>query len=179
MFDFSQFYNEVAELMPNNCRVMEIGVADGDSALYLAHNLYKLGKVFKMYMVENMDYGGFFQMKTLYENIIQSGLGEYIEVIPKDSLEAVKDFNDQFLDFVFLDSSHLYEPTKKEIVGWFEKIKHNGIFAGHDYFEYRNDVGKAVDELIPASALTVHNTNNGYGLWEVIRTNDLKLNTNV
>ena len=77
---------------------------------------------------------------------------------------------------VIHESSPTKEPTKKEITAWFEKIKHNGIFAGHDYFEYRNDVGKAVDELIPASALTIHHTTNGYGLWEITRTHDLKLN---
>jgi hypothetical protein len=135
-----------------------------------------------------MDYGNFFQMKTIYENIIKSGIGRFIEVIPKDSLLAAKDFNDGYLDFVFVDSSHTYKDTKKEIPAWYEKVKDGGILAGHDYFEYRNDVGKAVDELLPATItraplydgngelqqefiaeqfLNIEQTDNGCGVWFV------------
>ena len=178
MFDFSNFYDIVSELLPSGCRIAEIGVANGDSALYLAKKLVEKNKTFKLYMVDNMDYGKYFQMKTIYENIIKSGLGEYIEVMPFDSLEACKMFNDGYLDFAFIDSSHLYEPTKKEIKAWYNKIVDLGFLAGHDY--NAPEVNKAVNEVIPKKIqrndipdrvfpvehfLYTHPTDRNYGIW--------------
>lgn len=181
MFDYSDFYDNIANQLPDGCRVCEVGVADADSALYLAKKLHELGKSFKLYMVDNMDYGGMLQMKTIYENIIKSGLGEFIEVIPLMSEDAALNFNDHFLDFCFIDSSHQFEMTKREIKEWYEKIKDLGILAGHDYFSEENPgVRKAVDEVIPVfytrpqheqtvfqptQVLFTQQTTNGHGVW--------------
>jgi len=130
MFDYPAFYERIARELPEECRLCEIGVADGISALYIARELYLQKKEFKLYMVDNMDYGKYIQMKTIYENIIRSGLGEYIEVIPYDSVKASTLFNDGFLDFIFLDSSHEYQETKDSIKAWYPKLKDGGKFAG-------------------------------------------------
>lgn len=179
MFDFARFYDRVASELPHDCRVCEVGIADGESALYLANSLHVLGKRFKMYMVDNMDYGKYNQMKTIYENIIKSGLGEYIEVIPEDSIAASKLFNDNYLDFVFVDTSHEYEETKDSIRAWYPKLKDERILGGHDYNLYEG-VKKAVEEVIPRRItrndiadrifepedfLENETTDNGYGLW--------------
>jgi len=178
MFDFASFYYRIAQEMPDNCRVCEVGVANGDSALYLAKRLHSMGKDFKLYMVDDMSYGGYEQMKTIYQNIIKSGLGENIEVVPYASLEASKMFNDGYLDFIYVDSSHTYEQTKLEIVAWYPKCKDEWILAGHDY--NAPEVKQAVDETIPTyfirtdiadrtfepeKVLHTEDTNNGWGLW--------------
>lgn len=150
MFDFSAFYERMAEELPPDCKVCEVGVADGHSALYLALQLHRMGKNFTLYMVDNMDYGGFEQMKKIYENIIKTGIGRKIEVLPYDSIEAASKFNDGFLDLVFIDSSHTYEATKKEIPAWYSKVKDLGILAGHDY-DGHEGVRRAVDETIPTA----------------------------
>lgn len=186
MFDFKDWYDRVAEQMPDNCVCVEVGVANGDSALYLAERFFELQKQFKLYMVDNMDYGGYDQMKTIYQNIIKSGLGEYIEVIPYDSVSASEKFNDGSIDFVFLDSSHEYQETKDSIRSWYPKLKDDGILSGHDYFLYADDVGKAVDEMLPRiikretidtpeqynefeeeQFLITEDTGNHYGIWVV------------
>ena len=150
MFDFKSFYNRIAEQLPNDCNLVECGVADGDSALYMAKRLHELGKTFKLYMVDNLDYGGVNQLCTIYENIILSGLGKYIKVIPVGSVEASEMFNDDSLNFVFLDSSHEYSETKKEIIKWYPKLKDDCILAGHDFYSEENPgVQKAVVEMIP------------------------------
>lgn len=180
MFDFSDYYDKIAEEMPANCRVVEIGAGDGASALYLAKKLYDLNKSFKLYMVDNMDYGGYLQMKTIYQNIIKSGLGEYIEVIPMSSLEASKLFNEEYLHFIFLDSSHQYDETKESIRVWFPKLVSGYKFGGHDFYEY-NTVRDAVYDTIPLEfqrpqldetvfevedILNIVQTKNNYGIWE-------------
>jgi len=189
MFDFAFYYEKIAKDLPNDSKIVEVGVANGDSAIYLAQQIHKTGKKFKLYMVDNMDYGKYIQMKTIYENIIKSGLGEFIEVVPYESLKAVKLFNDGFLDFVYIDSSHEYEQTKKEIATWFPKVKDGGILSGHDFCA--EEVNKAVLETIPLTftrndipnrdfepenVLQTESTTNGWGLWWFVKQWYLKLN---
>lgn len=191
MFDFSAFYDRIANELPDDCKVCEIGVANGDSALYLAKKLNELGKNFKLYMVDNMDYGGYDQMKTIYQNIIETGLGEHIEIIPTDSVSASKIFNDDSLHFVFLDSSHEYQETKDSILVWTPKLVDDCIMAGHDYFEYE-EVHKAVNEIVPFTykreaietqdfkyeqVLYTENTTNGYGIFYFKKKFYIKFNS--
>lgn len=190
MFDFQQYYNRIAEEMPSDCRILECGVANADSALYLAKRLAAHNKTFTLYMVDSLDYGGYFQLCTIYENIIKSGLGECIKVIPKESIIASNDFNDGFLDFIFIDSSHTYEGTKAELSKWYPKVKDGGIFAGHDF--KAPEVYKAVTETIPLFItrtdipdrifdaerflLDEVPTDRGYGIWECRKDFYKKLN---
>ena len=190
MFDFSHYYDWIAEWLPPGCRVAEIGIADGDSVIHLAKRLLQHNKTFKIYAVDNMQYGGYIQMKTIYENLIKHGVAQYVEVIPKDSLEAAKDFNDGYLDFCFIDSSHEYLQTKKEIPVWYDKVKDLGLLSGHDVFLY-DTVMKAVLETVPEyitreplpdgqifepeKILHFFNTSSGYGIYEIKKDWYIKL----
>lgn len=187
MFDFDSFYESIAKIMPNPCTVVEVGVANGDSALYLAHKLHELNKDFKLYMVDNLDYGGVLQLKQIYENIIDSKLGNRVRVIPTGSIKAAKMFNGGSIDFCFIDSSHEYSETKSSIKSWYPKLIDGGILAGHDFISH-DGVSKAVQELLPyiitrktidepthyqefepEPFLTIEQTTNGNGIWKIIK----------
>ncbi len=76
------------------------------------------------------------------------------EIIRKFGSEAVKDFEDESLDFVYLDANHNYESIKEDIELWKPKVRYGGILAGHDYVHIPRREGiygviKAVDELLP------------------------------
>lgn len=189
MFDFQHFYQRIAKELPNNARLAEVGIANGDSVIYLAQELKNLGKDFKIYAIDNMGYGGFFQMKTIYENIIKSGLGDYIEVMPYPSLDCAKMFNDGFLDFVYIDSSHTYKETKQEVIEWYNKVKDEGILAGHDF--NADEVNRAVSQIVPKTftrtdiadrefkaekVLHSEDTLNNWGLWWFKKQFYLRLN---
>lgn len=65
------------------------------------------------------------------------------------SMEAVKVFADNSLDFVFIDGNHSYNFVKEDIEEWTKKVKKGGIVSGHDYKEDKvNNYGviEAVDE---------------------------------
>jgi hypothetical protein len=83
---------------------------------------------------------------------------------------------DEQFDFVFIDSSHLYENTKAEIRLWLDKIKPGGILAGHDYSDIE-PVKQAVDELVPPEALCTWETTNGHGVWWFEKKPGFKLRT--
>jgi hypothetical protein len=42
-------------------------------------------------------------------------------------------FQNESLDFVYIDANHSYEHVKKDLELWFPKVKKGGVFAGHDY----------------------------------------------
>lgn len=170
MCDFHAFYERIANELPSPCRVVEVGCADGHSAIFLAETLKRLNKKFELVMVENMDYGKEEQQNTLLVNIIKSGLADKIRLISLDSLNASCKFPDHWANFVFIDASHKYEPTKADIRLWYRKVIHGGYLAGHDY--NMDEVKNAVDEVIPKDRLEVVKTAKDLGVWAVKRTDE-------
>ena len=49
------------------------------------------------------------------------------------SEQAVDLFEDDSLDFVYLDGNHAYDFIKQDIELWYPKVKKGGLVAGHDY----------------------------------------------
>ena len=45
---------------------------------------------------------------------------------------AAKLFQDNSLDFVYIDSAHDYEHTKEDLETWYPKVKKGGLFCGDD-----------------------------------------------
>ena len=58
--------------------------------------------------------------------------GRYL-IHRKTSLEAAGDFEDQSLDFVYLDANHAYEAVRDDLEAWWPKVKVGGMLAGDDY----------------------------------------------
>lgn len=177
MFDFPAYYDKIANELPDGCRLAECGVANGSSAIYLAEKLHELGKSFEFYFIDNMDYGGPKQITEVVRSISNSGLGKMITLLPISSLDAAASFNDNYFDFVFLDSSHEYKQTKAEIMAWWHKVKVNCCVSGHDYHLYQ-DVRDAVKDLVPIvkihtdevgmyNSVQVYDTDKGYGIFEI------------
>lgn len=55
-------------------------------------------------------------------------------VIRKTSMDAVKDFINGSLDYVYIDGNHELKYIVEDIVEWSKKIKKGGIVSGHDYW---------------------------------------------
>lgn len=80
------------------------------------------------------------------------------QIIRKTSMEAVKDFKDNSLDFVFIDGNHEYEYVLEDIREWTKKVKIGGIVAGHDYVEdsgRKYGVIQAVNQYIEESKVSL------------------------
>lgn len=72
-------------------------------------------------------------------------------MVREKSLDAVKRFSPETIDFVFIDGDHTYEEVKKDLNAWAKIVKKGGIVAGHDYREdkARNyGVVEAVNEYV-------------------------------
>ena len=57
-------------------------------------------------------------------------------LIRKSSMEAVKDFKPNSIDFVYIDGNHLFRHVADDIYEWSIRVKQGGIIAGHDYAYY-------------------------------------------
>ena len=54
-------------------------------------------------------------------------------IIRKTSMDALEDFEDESLDFVYIDGNHSIPYITQDIYEWSRKIKSGGIVSGHDY----------------------------------------------
>ncbi len=49
------------------------------------------------------------------------------------SEELVDLFEDNSLDYVYIDANHAYDNVKADMEMWYPKLKKGGVFSGHDY----------------------------------------------
>ena len=76
-------------------------------------------------------HGGLFKKVTSkFKNLIDL---ESIQIHRKLSTDAADDFEDDYFDWIYIDTTHSYDTTREELVKYAPKIKHDGIIAGHDY----------------------------------------------
>ena len=62
-------------------------------------------------------------------------LGRYdnCTIIRKTSMDAVKDFKNGSLDFVYIDADHSFKHIAQDICEWTKKVRKGGVVSGHDY----------------------------------------------
>ena len=64
----------------------------------------------------------------------KSRLSKYpIEIIKSFSLDAIKNFKDNSLDYVYIDGNHSFDHVIQDIIQWSAKVRPGGIIAGHDF----------------------------------------------
>jgi hypothetical protein len=123
-------------------RGVEVGVARGEFSEYLLKNsnldiLYSIDawskdlEAMKAYrtsnLVENTD-----EYYIKAKNRL-SAFGNKSVIIKDISENAVKQFENESLDFIYLDASHMFSGFALDLINWWEKLKFGGLFAGHDF----------------------------------------------
>lgn len=101
----------------------EIGVLGGTYSIILCEANPKL----KLYCVD------IWNRKGKYEEA-QVRLAPYnAKLIRKLSMDAVRDFKDGSLDFVYIDADHHFDAAMEDVIAWSRKVRKGGIVSGHDY----------------------------------------------
>ncbi len=72
---------------------------------------------------------------AIYENVKKTALPGMV-IIRKKSMDAVKDFEDNSIDFVYVDGNHEFTSEANDIHEWSKKVRPGGIISGHDYAHY-------------------------------------------
>jgi hypothetical protein len=74
------------------------------------------------------------------------------------SMEAVKQFKNESLDFVYIDGNHDFQNCTNDIVEWSKKVRQGGIISGHDYTrqpqKYQIHVKQVLDAYTAAYAIS-------------------------
>lgn len=116
---------------------VEIGVQEG---IY-SEVLLQANPELKLYGVDPWTFyetaGNFRKQKDLdehYKTTVKrmAPYKNYV-IVKKTSMDAVKDFEDKSLDFVYIDADHEYSHVVQDIAEWSKKVKKGGIVSGHDY----------------------------------------------
>jgi len=119
-------------LFEKGCRVgVEVGVNEGEYGIklceaglkvygidpYVAYKAYKPAESYVSH----------------YEQALKNLKGYDYTIIKKFSMDALADFEDESLDFVYIDGNHSLPYITADIFGWEPKLRKGGIMSGHDY----------------------------------------------
>ena len=50
-------------------------------------------------------------------------------------MQAVDLFQNESLDFIYIDARHDYKAVWDDLEAWFPKLRKGGLFSGHDYVD--------------------------------------------
>jgi len=153
-FDFA------IQRLGNNLICAEIGVRAGHNAF----DMLNTGKIARLILVD--PYPDYHEDEEHFKRERQDSF--QIEAIKRlsgftdktiwmftDSEHSASFFPDGFFDYVYIDGVHNYDWVKKDIAAWYNKVKKNGILAGHDYINFKEGLRRAVDEFVKEKGLVL------------------------
>lgn len=111
----------------------EIGVAEGMHAEVICRN----NPGVKLHCVDIWEaYPGYSEYADPDDCFTQAKdrLNAYdVSFHKKFSMDVVKEFSDNSLDFVYIDAAHDFKSVADDICEWSRKVRVGGIVFGHDY----------------------------------------------
>ena len=153
-FTYPDLYSTVVKKFPNGSHFVEVGTWKGMSAAYMAVEIINSEKNIRFDCIDTWDVVASQQteispdlFKGLYEIFMKNIEPVMYQINPVKALswDGAALYEDNSLDFVFIDAAHDYDSVRKDINAWFPKVKKQGVIAGHDYG--RHEVRKAVTEF--------------------------------
>lgn len=139
---------------------IQIGSYRGESAeIFLSSNVFK-----KFYCIDPWE-PGFDRYDAAASNDIILAEKEFDErfknnniiiKIKQKSSDVFNQFEDESIDFIYIDGCHQYDFVKNDLNNYFSKIKKGGIISGHDYCDGWYGVKKAVNEFFKKVPLKIY-----------------------
>lgn len=148
---------------------VEIGVAEGYTTEYLLSTIPDLKLTGIDPYEQYIDWDDNQPASKEQEEIIREKTKSYIDrftLLKKTSNDAVADFADESLDFVFIDGLHTYKQVLKDCENYWSKVKKGGILIGHDFARIQ-DVNKAVTEFAEKLGKEIKNAKQD--LWYIVK----------
>lgn len=109
---------------------VEIGVLRGSNAQDMCKRIPGL----KLYCIDPWSLAKYEQF---YELAVKRMKKFDAEIIRSTSMDAVDKFENESLDFVYIDNGfHYFDDTMMDLICWTPKVKPGGIISGHDYVSH-------------------------------------------
>jgi hypothetical protein len=151
---------EFLSLMPKNSICAELGVHTGKFSSYIIKETFPK----KLYLVDPYwkKYGDVFpwgKHESTWDTFCKAvkrmtkyDINKCSTFIIDEDINFLEGVKDRYFDWVYLDSSHLYEDSLKELRIIRDKVKKDGLICGHDYRENprhkHHGVCKAINEWL-------------------------------
>lgn len=122
---------ELLKILPKNGIVAELGVDEG----HFTKEILKFNSPKKLHLVDVWNTNRYHQgKKEQVENTFKNEIEKEQVVLNLGfSTEVVHDFPNDYFDWVYIDTTHSYENTLKELEMYSKKIKPGGFLTGHDF----------------------------------------------
>lgn len=141
----------------------EIGVSQG----YFSEAMFKSIPNLHLFCIDIWEpytgnpWSGSRQRNDRHFKIAKEKLSKYnATIIRRMSTDAVKDFTDNSLDFVYIDGNHSFDYVIQDLIEWTKKVKKGGIVSGDDYYPFHKaGVIEAVDAYTKAHGIKFNLTN--------------------
>ena len=117
--------------LPKNGIIAELGVDQGDFSSKILSNTHPE----KLYLIDTWASKRYKKNKMNHVRIRfhkEIDTGRVVIIRGKSEIE-LKKFENSYFDWVYIDTSHSYQHTVKELELCRQKVKDGGIIAGHDY----------------------------------------------
>jgi len=130
-----------------NCKgervIVEIGSWKGVSTIWLGRGS-KAGNNVKIYaidphtgsLIHRKMYGKVWTFEEFKKNIKTANIDDIIVPVVKTSEKAAKDWNNGFIEFLWIDGDHSYDMVKLDFNLWFSYLVNGGIIALHDTISF-------------------------------------------
>jgi len=151
-FSYPKLYASMVQQF-DDATFVEVGAWLGRSAAYMAVEIANSNKNIKFICVDtwqgSTEHKNMVKDRDIYQEFLTNiePVTNIITPYRMLSHEAAERFDDNSLDFVFIDASHDYINVMIDLKAWYPKVKKGGVFAGHDYNQSWPGVIKAVDEF--------------------------------
>tara|TARA_Y100000004_G_scaffold173586_2_gene211595 strand:+ start:4216 stop:5001 length:786 start_codon:yes stop_codon:yes gene_type:complete len=143
-FSFGKFYDwSIENYFKEGMHVVEIGAFQGKSTCYLAQGIKKkFGPNIKLDVVDTWygskephmrKYNDNWLYDTFNKNMMDAGVSDIVNPVRGDSHQVHNQYEDNSLDWIFLDAGHTFEDVYFDLMGWWPKLKVGGVIAGDDY----------------------------------------------
>lgn len=129
---------------------VEIGVLSGGYSTILC----QVNPALKLYCIDSWGIGDvrLHDYHVRKYQVAKKKLSPYSAMlIRKRSMDAVGDFTNNSLDFVYIDANHSFDNIMRDILEWSTKVKKGGIVSGHDY-----NTGAGVKSAVDAYTTSHH-----------------------
>lgn len=77
------------------------------------------------------------KLDRFYDEAVERLAPFHVDIVRQRSMDAVGQFDDGSLDFVYIDANHEIPYVLNDICAWRQKVRSGGVVAGHDYYKSR------------------------------------------
>ena len=122
---------ELLQILPKNGIVAELGVDEGN----FSNSILTINSPKKLHLIDAWGSKRYNQekRKKVESRFHKNIENKTVELNIGLSTKVVTNFQENYFDWVYIDTSHSYETTIMELELYRKKMKADGIIAGHDF----------------------------------------------